>query len=182
MTAADTPWYNVVLALPAPALRLVQAAGGGLFPPPPAPWVPRLTLRWPSLLRVDETTAAAALSRALHPVPPLTISIEGWGVYPSGTVYLQVLPSPQLLRVHAVVRQTLEPISRELMPERDGPAWHPHIDISPAAIDDLAALVGRLRSAAFAPHASFGVNRVRLARREEENTWQVVHEVRLGVA
>lgn len=182
MAGEQAPWYNVVLALPTPVERLVRVAGQGVIPPPPAPWVPRLTMRWPSVLLAAEAEAAAALSRALRPVPPLTVSIEGWGVYPSGTVYLQVLPSPQLLRLHGAVRQALTPLSRELMPERDGPGWHPHIDISPAAALDLLALVGRLRSAAFAPQASFACNRVRLARRNSDGTWQVVHEVRLGAA
>lgn len=180
MAGEEAAWYDVVLALPAPAIRLVQSAGAGVIPPPPTPWEPRLTLRWPFLLQVPEAEAAAALRRALRPVPPLTISIEGWGVYPSGTVYLQVLPSPQLLRLHGLVRQTMQPISRELMPERDGPAWHPHIDIRPAASGDLAALVGRLRAAAFAPQFSFASSRVRLARRDPDGAWQTVHEVRLG--
>lgn len=173
--------YNVVVPLPTGSLRQAWERGRRALWEAPLPKDPVLTVRMSMVLLAGEEAVREALGAAVRKVAPLAVSVNGWGVYPSGTLYLQVLPSPQILRLHALVRSLLSPLSEERLPQFDGPNWRAHISLGPAvAPGDLPALVGRLRAEGYHPRAVFVASSLQLARQGDDGGWETAAHWQLG--
>jgi 2'-5' RNA ligase len=78
-----------------------------------------------------------ALARAAAAIRPVTVTIEGLGIFdgPRPVLFLRVAKSPELLEIHLRLLDATQDLWDDLWPHYLPEAWCPHVTL---ALDDLA--------------------------------------------
>ena len=77
------------------------------------------------------------LSCLCRKLTPFTVVVDGWDCFrPANVVFLDVVPTDQLLRVHQAISELLRRHSGQLLPRYLPARWHPHITVAMGDLSD----------------------------------------------
>ncbi|MGB9866596.1 MAG: 2'-5' RNA ligase family protein [Bacillota bacterium] len=136
--------YSVVIIPPPPVrTRLVKLRR--LSPLLDSALPPHITVKSPFFLRQTGARVLEQIRRICSTLPSFPIQLKGIGSFESTVIYVQIVPSQELVTLHTRLEEALAGYVEPIVEEHDPREFSPHLTLasklSPAEFSKLRALL-----------------------------------------